>query len=137
MSHFSKEYLEQLRNSALSAAGFSAGIIILLAQTKGQPSYSPVSLWAAIISLITWLYAWQYVAPFIIHGERTYKHFNFVLAGVLPFIGITALFTSVVATVWHLSPCAAVVLSVLGVALAIAVLVHFHRVDKYCNEGDV
>ena len=135
-SHLSKEYFEQLRNTALSAAGFSAGIIILLAQTKGQGSYSEVALWAAIVSLVTWLFAWQYATAYWVHGERTYGHFNFILAALLTLVGLGALFTAVVATVWKLSVWAGIVLSALGLILSVAVFVHFQTVDKYCDERE-
>ncbi|MFC3269372.1 hypothetical protein ACFOED_10150 [Vulcaniibacterium thermophilum] len=135
-SHFSQEYLGQLRNTALAAAGFSAGLIVLLAQTKGQATYSEVSLWAAIASLVIWLFAWQYVLPYIVHGERTYNHFNFNLAALLTLSGLTALLTAVVAIVWRLSVCAGIVLTALSGILAIAVLFHNWAVDRHCNGSD-
>jgi hypothetical protein len=135
-SHLTKEQLEQMRNTALSAAGFSAGIIILLAQTKGQPSYSTVSLWAAIASLLIWLFGALYVGAYLFHGERTYGHLNVALAAIVSSLGYPALFVSVVATVWRLSPCAGVLLTILGVVLAVCIFKHFQSVDRYCNETD-
>jgi len=135
-SHLLKEQLEQMRNTALSAAGFSAGIIILLAQTQGQPSYSVVSLWAAIVSLLVWLFGALYVSAYLFHGERTYGHLNVFLASAVSFLGYPALFVSVVATVWRLSECAGIVLTVLGIVLAACIFIHFQNVDRHCNEAD-
>ena len=60
-SHLSQGNLEQMRNVALTTAGFSAAIIILLSQLRGTASYSAISLWASIISMVVWLFAFRYV----------------------------------------------------------------------------
>ena len=135
-SHLSKHYLEEMRSTALSAAGFSAGIIILLAQTTGQSSYSVISLWASIASLLIWLFGAQYVSAYLVHGERTYPHFNVFLAAIVSLLGFASLFIAVVATVWRLSVIAGIVLTVLGIVLAVAVFFHFQSVDRHCNESD-
>ena len=135
-SHLSENRLQLMRTTALSAAGFSAGLIVLLAQVKGQPVYSQVSLWAAVFSLPVWLFGAQYISTYLVHGERTYKYINIFLSALVGILGYAALFTAVVATVWQLSICAGIVLLVLGVVLAVAVFVHARAVDRLCNEAD-
>ena len=135
-SHLNESRLQLMRTTALSAAGFSAGIIVLLAQVRGGPAYSEVSLWAAVFSLLIWLFGAQYVSTYLVHGERTYKHINIFLAAFVGILGYAALFTAVVATVWQLSTCAGIVLLVLGVVLAIAIFVHTKSVERLCNESD-
>ena len=135
-SHLNESRLQLMRTTALSAAGFSAGILVLLAQVKDQPVYSEVSLWAAVFSLLIWLFGAQYISTYLVHGERTYQHINIFLAALVGVLGYAALFTAVVATVWQLSMCAGIVLVVLGVVLAIVVIVHTKSVERLCNESD-
>lgn len=135
-SHLSEDRLQLMRTTALSAAGFSAGLIVLLAQVKGQPVYSQVSLWAAVFSFVVWLFGAQYISTYLVHGESTYKYINIFLSALVAILGYAALFTAVVATVWQLSICAGIVLLVLGVVLAVAVFVHARAVDRLCNEAD-
>ena|SRR6185312_10261817 len=135
-SHLRKGELELMRTTALSAAGFSAAVIFLLAQTKGQPSYSPVALWSSIVALVTWLFGVQYVSAYLVHGERTYKHINILASAAIAVVGYASLFVAVVATVLQLSVCAGIVLAVLGVVLAIAVFMHTRAVEGLCNSDD-
>jgi hypothetical protein len=135
-SHLSKDNLEQMRNIALTTAGFSAATIVLLAQLKGTSSYSAVALWASIISMVVWLFGFVYVNAYLLHGERVYKAINVAVAGATALLGYAALFVSVVATVWQLSVCAGVALSFLGVALAVVAFVHNRSVERHCNESD-
>jgi len=102
-SHLAKPELEQMRNTALSIAGFAAALIIFLAQSKGQLSYSSVALWASIVSLLTWLFGAQYIRAYLVHGERTYSHINLFLSALIGIVGYSSLFVAVVATVWQLS----------------------------------
>ena len=135
-SHLGKAELELMRTTALSAAGFSAAVIFLLAQTKGQPSYSAVALWSSIASLLIWLFGVQYVSAYLVHGERTYKHINVFVPAAIAVLGYTSLYSAVVATVWQLSVYAGIVLAALGVVLAVAVAVHSRSVERLCNESD-
>lgn len=135
-SHLGKGELELMRTTALSVAGFSAALIILLVQTKGQPPYSAVALWSSIASLLIWLFGAQYVSAYIVHGERTYKHINIFLSAAITILGYTSLFIAVVAMVLQLSICAGIVLAVLGLALAAAVFVHSQSVARLCDESD-
>jgi hypothetical protein len=125
-----------MRTTALSVAGFSTALIILLVQTKGEPPYSVVALWSSIASLLIWLFGAQYVSAYLVHGERTYKHINVFISAAIAALGYASLFIAVVAMVWQLSACAGIVLSVLGVLLAVAVVVHSRSVDRLCNESD-
>ena len=135
-SHLSKPELELMRNTAISIAGFSAALIIYLAQAKGQPSYSAISLWASIVSLLTWLFGAQYISAYLIHGERTYPHINLLLSGAISVVGYASLFVAVVAAVWRISICAGIFLILSGIALAIVAAVHSRAVDRICNESD-
>jgi len=135
-SHLGKAELELMRTTALSAAGFSAAVIFLLAQTKGQPSYSAVALWSSIASLLIWLFGVQYVSAYLVHGERTYKHINVFVPAAIAVLGYTSLYSAVVATVWQRSVYAGIVLAALGVVLAVAVAVHSRSVERLCNESD-
>ena len=78
----------------------------------------------------------MYISAYLTHGERTYGHINVYLASVVTFLGYPSLFVAVVATVWKLSAFAGIVLTVLGIALAVFVFRHFQSVDSYCNESD-
>ncbi len=135
-SHLGKPELELMRNTALSIAGFSAGLIIFLAQSKGQPSYSPVALWASIVSLLVWLFGAQYISTYLMHGERTYKHINLLLCGFAAVVGYSSLFIAVVATVWRLSVAAGVFLMLFGLVLGGFVFFHSRFVDRICNAPD-
>ncbi len=135
-SHLSRGNLELMRNGALGSAGFSAAIIILLAQLHGTPSYSSVALWAAIIAMCVWLFGFQYVSAYVLHGERVFSRISIFAVASIAVVGYGALFVAVVATVWQLSACAAAVLIVLGVVLAIATFVHSRTVERQCNESD-
>lgn len=135
-SHLSKENLELMRNIALTTAGFSAGIIILLSQLHGSTSYSAVVLWASIFSLATWLFGFQYINTYLLHGERVYKHINMLVVAGISLVGYLLLFIAVVTTVWEMSVLAGIVLIILGVALAATIVVHTRAVEKLCNESD-
>jgi len=135
-SHLSKEILEQMRNIALTTAGFSAAIIMLLAQLKGTSSYSSVALWASIISMVTWLFAFVYINAYLLHGECVYKEINIAVAGITALLGYALLFVSVVATVWQLSACAGIALTLLGIALAIVAIIHNKNIERHCNKSD-
>jgi hypothetical protein len=133
-SHLSKENLELMRNIALTTAGFSAGIIILLSQLHGSSaSYSAVALWASIFSLVAWLFGFQYINAYLLHGEHVYKHINMQVAAGISLVGYLSLFTAVVATVWQMSVCAGIALIILGVALAATIVVHTRAVERHCN----
>ncbi|UGB39226.1 hypothetical protein [Frateuria soli] len=135
-SHLGKGELELMRTTALSLAGFSAALIILLVQTKGQPPYSAVALWSSIASLLIWLFGAQYVSVYLVHGERTYKYINIFLSAAISIFGYISLFVAVVAMVLQLSVSAGIVLAVLGFVLAVAVFVHSQSVARLCNESD-
>ena len=132
-SHLSKENLELMRNIALTTAGFSAGIIILLSQLHGSDSYSAVALWASIFSLVAWLFGFQYINAYLLHGEHVYKHINMRVAATISLIGYLSLFTAVVATVWQMSACAGIALIILGIALAATIVFHTRAVERQCN----
>ena len=130
-SHITKAYLEQLRNIAISAAGFSAGLLIFLAQTTGEAPYSQTALWAAIFALVTSLYGWQYVLPYIFYGEKTYEHFNVYVVALIQIVAVLAILVSVCAIVWQLSVYAGIALALLGLTLAILVLRHNFQVMRH------
>jgi hypothetical protein len=125
-----------MRNGALATAGFAAAIIILLSQVKGTPSYSAVSLWAALVSMVVWLFGFLYVSAYLLHGERVYQHINIFTIAAIAVSGYAALFVAIVATVWQLSACAGVALIVLGILLAVASFIHFKSVERSCNASD-
>jgi hypothetical protein len=135
-SHLAKPELELMRNTALSIAGFSAALIIFLAQSKGQPSFSAVALWASIVSLLVWLFGAQYISAYLVHGERTYSHINLFLSTLIAIVGYSSLFIAVVATVWKLSVAAGIFLMLAGLALAVFVVIHSRAVDRICNDSD-
>jgi hypothetical protein len=135
-SHLGRGQLELMRTTALSVAGFSAALIILLVQTKGDAPYSAVALWSSIASLLIWLFGAQYVSAYLVHGERTYQHINVFISAAIAFLGYASLFIAVVALVWQISECAGIVLSVLGLLLAVVAVVHSRSVDRLCNESE-
>jgi len=76
------------------------------------------------------------MSTYLLPGERVYRHINIFVAAAVAVIGYAALFVAVVATVWQLSACAGVVLTVLGILLAIATFIHTKSVERQCNESD-
>ena len=135
-SHFSSTFFERMGSVALSASGFSAALVIFLAQVMGQSNYSETALWAALCALLLWLCAWQYVEPYATHGEQSYGHFNFLTATLLSGLGLISLLISVAAIVLKLSICAGVVFSVLAVLAIIWVFVHNQSVTRHCKSKD-
>ena len=134
-SHITKDYLERLSNIALAASGFSAGLLILLVQSKGTQIFNAVTLWSIITALLLSLFGWQYMLPYILHGESTYKHINLPLVALLEMSIVLALFVGVVALVWQPYKCAGIVLAVGGIVLGISVFVHNIRVSKSCEKS--
>jgi len=125
-----------MRNTALSIAGFAAALIIFLAQSKGQPSFSTVALWASIVSLLAWLFGAQYISAYLVHSEKTYSHINVYLSALIGIVGYMSLFIAVVATVWQISVSAALFLMLSGVVLGACVFFHLRAVERICNEQD-
>jgi hypothetical protein len=134
-SHITKDYLERLSNIALATSGFSAGILVLLLQSEGTQLFNEFTLWSAIVALLLSLFGWQYMLPYILHGESTYKHININLVALLEILIVVALFAGITALVWQSYKCAGVALAVGGIALGISVLIHNIRVTKFCEKS--
>jgi hypothetical protein len=134
--HLTKDYLERLSNMALAAAGFSAGLLVLLVESSAQPPHSEIALWSAIFSLILSLGAWQYFLPYILYGESTYDHISLGLVAFFQIFIVGTLFVSVTALVLALSYCAGILLVILGVGLTIFVLHHNFKVAQYSMEKE-
>lgn len=135
-SHLTKEYLERLSSMSLAAAGFSAGLLVLLVQTEALFPYTDIALWAAIAALMLALYGWQYLLPYILHGEETYSHISFGRIALLQASIVVALLAAVTALVWQLSSCAGIALVVFGIFLAVLVLRHNWSVARRCPKVD-
>ncbi len=134
--YLTRSYLEQLRNIAIAAAGFSAGLLIFLAQTDGNPPYSDTALWSAIFALLVSLYGWQYVLPFILFGEKTFEKFNIYVVALIQMSTVLALLISISAILSHVSVCASTFLVFLGAALATLVIHHNWKIISFSHEKD-
>lgn len=135
-SHLTKEYLERLSSMFLAAAGFSAGLLVLLVQSKVLFLYAGIALWSAIAGLMLSLYGWQYLLPYILHGEGTYSHISFGRIALLQVSIVTAFLVAVTALVWQLSSLAGIALVAFGIALAVLVLRHNRHVARQCPKAN-
>jgi hypothetical protein len=119
--------LEQMRAVAIAGAGVCTAIILLLVQVpKTTPLF--IATCAASLGILVWLAAWQYVQPFIIGGQASYKLYSPRVAGLIAVSGILVLFLALTSLIWHLSSCVALIFSVLALLLAFFVCKHIRSV---------
>lgn len=134
-SHLSREYVERLSGIALASAGFSAGLLALLAQADFSSLHTNVSLWSSVTALMLSLYGWQYFLPYLLHGEKTFGHINLVRVALLQVSTVIALLVSVTALVWRLSCWAGLAMVLSGICLAVLVIRHNSAVIRHCQES--
>ena len=130
--------LGNMRSTSIGGSSLSTALVFLLLQTRLETFSLQLSLVCAAVAIPAWIVTWQMVEAYIFYGKSSYGHFSTPKgsgAAILVFlVAALALFIGLAALLWHLMPLAAVVFSVLCIAMCIFVYWHQNAVQAWADK---
>lgn len=120
---------------ALSAAGVSLALILVVAQIGLKTTALTISMWCATIALPLWICMWQVSETYQLwgsSGEDHFKRVNWLIGFTVLYVASALLsFASVSAMIWHLSAAAALIFICVCLLVVTFVGWHVHRVKNW------